>query len=472
LRTELGMDINGTFPQRSCFRVRRGKSYALEGEIAKLHNGRTLIFHAERSAANIEIAGPQLVELGAVKVTGIGTIESLRHLIGTDEEPYWEIVVVHEHRGITEDAVRVCYIIPADELDVPANTRFRRCSRICLVGEIIEIGGGGNDLTVQRLPTCAHGSGHGLSGHGAPGFASQGLHKLALAAAATSVKSHRVYVGNLNYAIGWKELKDFMREAGEISYAEVIMGSDGRSKGCGIVEFSTAEAAEKAISEYKDRQLLGRPVFVREDREAHPKFGHQPRRIVPTAGCGQVFVTGLPSSVNWQTLKDTFKAAGTVVRADVNEADCTAVVILSSEAEAAAAVAKFNGTELEGSRIVVREDRFTPNHLGGTKTADSRPTPIDPANQEPSTQVFINNLPYSVDSAGLLALSPAAIKAELMLSAGRSKGMGVLEFPSLEASAEAVSSLKGHMIDGRPILVKYNERPHQFSEYAVSQTSS
>ncbi|KAH9440501.1 hypothetical protein MJO28_016300 [Puccinia striiformis f. sp. tritici] len=310
------------------------------------------------------------------------------------------------------------------------------------------------------------------SGHGAPGFASQGLHKLALAAAATSVKSHRVYVGNLNYAIGWKELKDFMREAGEISYAEVIMGSDGRSKGCGIVEFSTAEAAEKAISEYKDRQLLGRPVFVREDREAHPKFGHQPRRIVPTAGCGQVFVTGLPSSVNWQTLKDTFKAAGTVVRADVNEADCTAVVILSSEAEAAAAVAKFNGTELEGSRIVVREDRFTPNHLGGTKTADSRPTPIDPANQEPSTQVFINNLPYSVDSAGLLALSPAAIKAELMLSAGRSKGMGVLEFPSLEASAEAVSSLKGHMIDGRPILVKYNERPHQFSEYAVSQTSS
>ncbi|KAI7935060.1 hypothetical protein MJO29_016323 [Puccinia striiformis f. sp. tritici] len=143
------MDINGTFPQRSCFRVRRGKSYALEGEIAKLHNGRTLIFHAERSAANIEIAGPQLVELGAVKVTGIGTIESLRHLIGTDEEPYWEIAVVDEHRGIIEDAVRVCYIIPADELDVPANTRLRRCSRICLVGEIIEIGGGGNDLTVQ-----------------------------------------------------------------------------------------------------------------------------------------------------------------------------------------------------------------------------------------------------------------------------------------------------------------------------------
>ncbi|KAA1106777.1 hypothetical protein PGT21_000293 [Puccinia graminis f. sp. tritici] len=67
-------------------------------------------------------------------------------------------------------------------------------------------------------------------GQGAPGFGGQGINRAALAAAAHSVKAHRVYVGNLPYAVGWRELKDFMREAGEVSFAEVLMGNDGRSK--------------------------------------------------------------------------------------------------------------------------------------------------------------------------------------------------------------------------------------------------
>ncbi|KAA1116255.1 hypothetical protein PGT21_006622 [Puccinia graminis f. sp. tritici] len=314
-------------------------------------------------------------------------------------------------------------------------------------------------------------------GQGASGFGGQGINRAALAAAAHSVKAHRVYVGNLPYAVGWRELKDFMREAGEVSFAEVLMGNDGRSKGCGVVEFSTGEAAQKAITELSDRPLLGRPVFIREvghqeiqldrdqielisnlfvnrDREAHPRYGHQPQRPVypgaaPGGGGGpgrQLFITGLAPSVTWQTLKDMFRTAGTVVRADVNVAKCTGTVVMSSEAEATAAIATFNGSTIEGSRIVVREDRFTQNHLGGTNNqfqAGSRPAAIDPANQEPSTQVFVNNLPYSTDSAGLLALSPGATSAEVMMMGGRSKGMGVLEFPSLEASAEALRSHDG-----------------------------
>lgn len=67
-------------------------------------------------------------------------------------------------------------------------------------------------------------------GHGIPHFGMQASNRAALAAAAHSVQAHRVYVGNLPYAVGWRELKDFMREAGEVSFAEVLMGPDGRSK--------------------------------------------------------------------------------------------------------------------------------------------------------------------------------------------------------------------------------------------------
>jgi hypothetical protein len=43
---------------------------------------------------------------------------------------------------------------------------------------------------------------------------------------------------------------------------------DGRSKGCGIVEFADAAGARRAMAELSDTELGGRNIFVREDREA------------------------------------------------------------------------------------------------------------------------------------------------------------------------------------------------------------
>jgi RNA recognition motif-containing protein len=45
-------------------------------------------------------------------------------------------------------------------------------------------------------------------------------------------------------------------------------GPDGRSKGCGIVEFTSPDEAQRAIAELNDTELMGRMVFVREDRES------------------------------------------------------------------------------------------------------------------------------------------------------------------------------------------------------------
>ncbi|POW17291.1 hypothetical protein PSTT_00698 [Puccinia striiformis] len=143
------IQVNVTFRQRSEFKLRSGKSYALEGEITQLDNNTTLIFHVERSAAIRELPGPELVDLGPVKVTGIGTIISVRYFYGDEEEPYWGIVVDHEHRGREDAAVQVSYIISADNLDVPPNTVFKLGTRICLVGNLVEVGGGLGTLTIK-----------------------------------------------------------------------------------------------------------------------------------------------------------------------------------------------------------------------------------------------------------------------------------------------------------------------------------
>ncbi|MBW0475713.1 hypothetical protein O181_015428 [Austropuccinia psidii MF-1] len=330
-------------------------------------------------------------------------------------------------------------------------------------------------------------------GHGSAGFRSHDHNRTAAAAAARSVQAHRVYIGNLPYAIGWRELKDFMREAGEVTFAEVLMGPDGRSKGCGVVEYSSGEGAQKAIAELSDKPLLGRPVFIREDRETQPRYGHQPQRnSYPSPGFSsgaarQLFISGLALTVTWRTLKDLFRQAGTVLRADVNAGKGTGIILMSTDAEATNAIATFNGTNLEGARIVVREDRYATNHhptgnhqfhnhgsgYGASNThfqSATRPPPVDPANQQPSTQLFVNNLPYTTDSAALLALCPGALNAEVLAVGNRSKGMGILEFATLEAAAEALSSLQAQVIGGRPLMPKYNERWHEFSDQAAGIT--
>ncbi|KAF9325120.1 hypothetical protein BG006_011380 [Podila minutissima] len=139
-----------------------------------------------------------------------------------------------------------------------------------------------------------------------------------------AVRDRRVYVGNLSYDVKWTNLKDFMREIGPVAHADVLLGRDGRSKGCGVVEYQNPEDAQEAIRKLNDVVLMGRPVFVREDRESDTRIGFSggrgggsERRDSSSSGSRQVFIGNLPYSVNWKDLKDMFRRVGPVDRADI-----------------------------------------------------------------------------------------------------------------------------------------------------------
>lgn len=76
-----------------------------------------------------------------------------------------------------------------------------------------------------------------------------------------------VYVGNLSYQVTWEDLKDHMRQAGNVVRANLIKDADGRSRGCGLVDYETVEEANQAISTLHDTKLKGRLIYVREDRD-------------------------------------------------------------------------------------------------------------------------------------------------------------------------------------------------------------
>ena len=56
-------------------------------------------------------------------------------------------------------------------------------------------------------------------------------------------------------------------QAGDVKSAQVIRYPDGRSKGWGLVEFNDPAAAAQAIANFNDLDLMGRKIFIREDRE-------------------------------------------------------------------------------------------------------------------------------------------------------------------------------------------------------------
>lgn len=180
----------------------------------------------------------------------------------------------------------------------------------------------------------------------------------------------RVYVGNLSWDTRWQGLKDHMREAGEVVHAEVFTEASGRSAGCGIVEFETAESAENGINTLNDSMLDGRSIFVRADREEG-----KPRRFDGEGGGGfggrrresdrgrKIVVWNLPYHIRWQDLKDLFRDYGNVIRADVpmthdGKSKGMGTVLFETEMEADRAIQEMTGKEVDGRIVDCRLDKF------------------------------------------------------------------------------------------------------------------
>jgi len=195
----------------------------------------------------------------------------------------------------------------------------------------------------------------------------------------------RVYVGNIDWKISRQELKSHMAEAGEVVHAEIFEQEDGRSKGAGIVEYRTAEAAEKAIATLNDSNLGQRPIFVREDRGSSKGKGKDKdkdrgykgdfkgrdkgkgkgkgKNVNPDDEGRLLYVGNLPFRTSWQDVKDTFKECGRVIRVDIAEgpdgrSKGYATVLYETEDEAQGAIDSLNGRDFQGRSLTVRMEVF------------------------------------------------------------------------------------------------------------------
>ena len=198
----------------------------------------------------------------------------------------------------------------------------------------------------------------------------------------------------------------------------------------------------------------------------------------------------MPFSVGWQELKEFFFQAGEVVRADVQQTHAgrskgCGTVLFASAKDAENAIAKFNGFELGGRNIEVREDRFAKRSFGsnfsgrggrgGYKSgsrfpakqyADVKPNPFTDGaigNGEPSETIFVSNLPWATTDNDLVELfrtvGPVE-RAEIQLEpSGRSAGAGVVKFEVQATAEDAILKFRGYEYGNRPLVLSYVSYP-------------
>ncbi|OXU25125.1 hypothetical protein TSAR_009538 [Trichomalopsis sarcophagae] len=73
---------------------------------------------------------------------------------------------------------------------------------------------------------------------------------------------YRLTVENLSSRVSWQDLKDYMRQAGEVTYAD----AHKQRRNEGVVEFATYSDLKNAIEKLDDTELNGRRIRLIEDK--------------------------------------------------------------------------------------------------------------------------------------------------------------------------------------------------------------
>ncbi|CCK73404.1 single-stranded telomeric DNA-binding/mRNA-binding protein NDAI_0G04190 [Naumovozyma dairenensis CBS 421] len=291
---------------------------------------------------------------------------------------------------------------------------------------------------------------------------------------------NRVFVGNLSFDTTAEDLVDYFSQVGEVVTADIITFK-GRHKGLGTVEFTNADDATEAIERCDNTHFMGRDIYVKDDQPP-PGARQKTMRIAPIRDINrqgyEAFVINLPYSITWQNLKDLFRECGDILRADI-ELDYNGFsrglgsVLYATEDAMHRAIDTFNGYELEGRVLEVREGKFNPSHKEhipeGTldEVEPSIPTQSPfvegvVGNGERNPTVFCQSLPLSTTVPDLYDLFGSfgdINHAELIYDTnGLSTGSAVVEYMSADYAEMCIDKLNNYNYGGHQLDISFAHR--------------
>jgi RNA recognition motif-containing protein len=75
-----------------------------------------------------------------------------------------------------------------------------------------------------------------------------------------------IFVGNLSFGLTEDAVRFLFEQHGSIERVNIIKDRQGRSKGFGFVEMTSADEAQRAIATLHGKEIQGRPLTVNDAR--------------------------------------------------------------------------------------------------------------------------------------------------------------------------------------------------------------
>ncbi|KAG6832964.1 hypothetical protein H0H92_004848 [Tricholoma furcatifolium] len=278
----------------------------------------------------------------------------------------------------------------------------------------------------------------------------------------------QVFAGNLAYSTTDDGLKAFFAPVeNDILSAQVILRGT-RSAGYGFVALATAEAAQKAVELLDKKELDGRQVIVevakpseqkdkeKKEKKAKRRPGRRGGKAVP-GEVSEAEANGEPARID----EAVAAAPGTDEVAKPKKKKKPArkpKAKAEGETSAAAATpaAETDAAPAEGAA------KKAPRARKPKPARAPRPAGEDPLGEPSKTMLFVANLGFNIDDAGLSALftdagitvNSARIVRRRWGQPRKSKGYGFVDVGSEEEQKKAIAALEGKDVGGRPIAVK------------------
>lgn len=286
---------------------------------------------------------------------------------------------------------------------------------------------------------------------------------------------HKVFVGNLKYSTTEEGLETFFAAVVSDIISVTVIMRGARSAGYGFVALPTLEAAEKAVAALDKKELDGRQVIVevakpadQKDKERkEKKFKRRVGRRGAKAVTGEVTeeeangnASEAPAAAGGDEADKPKKARRKAPRKPRTKR-------AAGDGEAAPVAAEGEGGEATADSQPAKTARVRKPRA----PRPPRPAGEDPVGEPSKNMLFVANLGFNIDDAGLRSLF---IDAGIDVVAARvvrrsygkprkSKGYGFVDVGNEDEQKKAIAALDDKEYEGRKIAVKVavNTPPHE-----------
>jgi len=278
--------------------------------------------------------------------------------------------------------------------------------------------------------------------------------------------STNLYIKNLHPNIDNKTLLDTFSMFGEVSSSKVATDMNGNSRGYGFVNYTTKDAADKALQRVNGMEIAGKKVMVIKCQpQKHTNINN------PDEEWRNLYMR-FPTTWNEEKLQSLCEEFGEVdIYIKKNESGVSRGFGFANFKEhdsAVKCVEALNGKKFGEVELMVCRHRSKSERLG-QKIGET-------VDQYAGLNLYVKNLPDPCDDEKLRSLFEAygnITSAKVMTSQDqKSRGFGFVCFETKEMAAAAIKGMHSKVVENKPLVVCLAERKEKRQARFKSQSQN